>query len=53
MTLKNIGVFVDATPEGEKRIDYAGNPRRAVRRPPCRDLTSYLRFGRSIDPIIM
>jgi nucleotide-binding universal stress UspA family protein len=23
MTLKNIGVFVDATPEGEKRIDYA------------------------------
>src|ERR1700694_1316314 len=23
MALKNIGVFVDATPEGEKRIDYA------------------------------
>src|SRR3981189_377918 len=23
MTLKNIGVFVDATPEGEQRIDYA------------------------------
>ena len=23
MTLKNIGVFVDATPDGEKRIDYA------------------------------
>src|ERR1700682_6259759 len=23
MTLKNIGVFVDATPEGEKRADYA------------------------------
>src|SRR5260370_23551388 len=23
MTLKNIGVFVDATPEGEKRIDFA------------------------------
>ena len=23
MTLKNIGVFVDGTPEGEKRIDYA------------------------------
>ena len=23
MTLKNIGVFVDATPEGEHRIDYA------------------------------
>src|SRR5260370_33846616 len=23
MPLKNIGVFVDATPEGEKRIDYA------------------------------
>src|SRR3981189_1923777 len=23
MTLKNIGVFVDATPEGEKRIGYA------------------------------
>ncbi len=23
MTLKNIGVFVDATPEGENRIDYA------------------------------
>jgi nucleotide-binding universal stress UspA family protein len=23
MTLKNIGAFVDATPEGEKRIDYA------------------------------
>ena len=23
MTLKSIGVFVDATPEGEKRIDYA------------------------------
>jgi nucleotide-binding universal stress UspA family protein len=23
MTLKNIGVFVDSTPEGEKRIDYA------------------------------
>src|SRR3981189_16480 len=23
MTLKNIGVFVDATPEGEKRVDYA------------------------------
>jgi nucleotide-binding universal stress UspA family protein len=23
MTLKNIGVFIDATPEGEKRIDYA------------------------------
>jgi nucleotide-binding universal stress UspA family protein len=23
VTLKNIGVFVDATPEGEKRIDYA------------------------------
>src|SRR6202158_2479385 len=23
MTLKNIGVFVDATPEGAKRIDYA------------------------------
>lgn len=23
MTLKNIGVFVDATPEGEKRMDYA------------------------------
>jgi nucleotide-binding universal stress UspA family protein len=23
MTLKNVGVFVDATPEGEKRIDYA------------------------------
>jgi hypothetical protein len=23
MTLKNIGVLVDATPEGEKRIDYA------------------------------
>src|SRR5258705_4148026 len=26
MTLKNIGVFVDATPEGEKRIDYAATP---------------------------
>jgi nucleotide-binding universal stress UspA family protein len=23
MALKNIGVFVDATPEGEKRVDYA------------------------------
>ena len=23
MTLKNIGVFVDATPEGEKRVDFA------------------------------
>src|ERR1700716_1952737 len=23
MTLKNIGVFVDATPEGDKRADYA------------------------------
>src|ERR1700694_5358955 len=23
MSLKNIGVFVDATPEGEKRADYA------------------------------
>src|ERR1700676_5711846 len=23
MTLKNIEVFVDATPEGEKRVDYA------------------------------
>ena len=23
MTLKNIEVFVDATPEGEQRIDYA------------------------------
>src|ERR1044071_9044441 len=23
MTLKSIGVFVDATPEGEKRVDYA------------------------------
>ena len=23
MALKNIGVFIDATPEGEKRADYA------------------------------
>jgi hypothetical protein len=28
MTLENIGVFVDATPDGEKRIDYAAAPRR-------------------------
>ena len=52
MTLKNIGVFVDATPEGEKRIDYA-----ATLAEQCGahlpGFTSYLRFGRSIDPIIM
>ena len=36
MTSKNIGVFVDATPEGEKRIDYAATLA-PVRRPPCRD----------------
>jgi nucleotide-binding universal stress UspA family protein len=23
MALKNIGVFIDATPEAEKRVDYA------------------------------
>jgi hypothetical protein len=53
MTLENIGVFVDATPEGEKRIDYA-----AALAHPCdahlagiHVVSSYLRFARSIDPI--
>ncbi len=42
MTLKNIGVFVDATPEGEKRIDYAARlPTSAA--PTSPGFTSYLR----------
>ncbi len=52
MTLKNIGVFVDATPEGEKRIDYAATlAHQCGATSP--GFTSYPQFARNFDPITM